>query len=151
MMTVSAATNFQEADGWRERNTPHEAPEHTEVEQVHTIRMQEFGINPEALSCYWHCCSHPGYVIVVTIAIAAAVREALPIAYTAPFPTKGATGLASNSQAWLRESRLQSPRHCSLGQRWRRSADLRCQWREGPTESMHVQACLAAVRVPIGG
>ena len=30
-------------------NAPHEAPERTEVEQVHTIRVQELGIDPEAL------------------------------------------------------------------------------------------------------
>ena len=87
-----------------ERNTLHEAPECTEGEQVHTICMQEFGIDPEALGRRWHCRSHPGHVIVVAITITAAVREALPIAYAMPFPTKGATGLASNSQAWLRES-----------------------------------------------
>ena len=53
----------------RERNTPHEAPERTEVEQVHTIYMQELGIDPEALGCHWRCRSHPGRVIVVAFAV----------------------------------------------------------------------------------
>ncbi len=30
-------------------NAPHEAPERTEVEQVHTIRAQVLGVDPEAL------------------------------------------------------------------------------------------------------
>ena len=30
-------------------NAPHEAPERTEVEQVHTIRAQVLGIDPEAV------------------------------------------------------------------------------------------------------
>jgi hypothetical protein len=96
------------------------------------------------------------------------------------FPAEGAAGLASNSQAWLREPRLQSPRHCSPGQRLRRNTDLRCPPREGPTEGvrrhawlprgdpdrghapaswprredphiLRAQACLAAARVPVGG
>jgi hypothetical protein len=51
----------------RETNAPHEASECTEVEQVHTIHMQELGINPKALSCYWHCHSHPDCIIVVDV------------------------------------------------------------------------------------
>jgi len=55
-------------DGERE-NAPHEAPERTEVEQVHAIRMQELGIDPEALGRRWCCRSHPGRVIVVAFAV----------------------------------------------------------------------------------
>jgi len=63
----------------------------------------------------WRCRSHSGRVTVV--AIAAAVGEALPAVDAALFPAEGATGLALNSQMWLREPRLKSPRHCSPGQR----------------------------------
>ena len=41
--------------------------------------------------------------------IAAAVGEALQATNAALFPAEGAAGLASNSQTWLREPRLQSP------------------------------------------
>ncbi|SRR6266851_665794 len=84
---------------------------------------------------HWHCHSHPWLchhyhicsgACVVVVVITAAVREALPAANTAPFPTEGAAGLALNLQAWLRELQLQSPRHCSLGQRLRWSSDPRC-------------------------
>jgi hypothetical protein len=128
-----------------------------------------------------HRCRIRGGARVVVVTIAAAVGETLPTANAAPFPAEGAAGLASNSQAWLREPRLQSPRHCSPGQRLRRSADPgfppredptegthRHAWlprrdpdrghapaswprREGPTEGVSAQACLAATRVPIGG
>ena len=99
----------------------------------------------------WRCHSHPGRVIVVAFAVvlalslsrcAAAVGETLPAANAAPFPAEGAAGLASNSQAWLREPRLQSPRHCSPGQRLRWSTDPRCPWREGPTEGTRKHAWL---------
>jgi hypothetical protein len=92
----------------------------------------------------WSCyrCRIRGGARAVAIAIAAAVGEALPAANAAPFPAKGATGLASNPQAWLRESRLQSPRHCSPGQRMRRSAVPRCPPREGSTEGVRRHAWL---------
>ncbi len=40
--------SFHDRDGWRE-NAPHEASERTEVEQVHIIRTQVLGVDPEAL------------------------------------------------------------------------------------------------------
>jgi hypothetical protein len=77
-------------------------------------------------SCHCHHI-HSGTCIAI-VAIAVAAREALPAANTTIFPTEGAVGLASNSQAWLREPQLQSPRHCSPGQRQRRNTDPRCPW-----------------------
>ena len=82
----------------------------------------------------WRCRSHSGRVAVV--AIAAAVGEALPAADAALFPAKGAAGLASNSQTWLREPQLKSPRHCSPGQRLKRNAGPRCPPRESPAEGV---------------
>jgi hypothetical protein len=76
----------------------------------------------------WHYRSHLGRIIVVTFGVVLA----LSLSQTRPqlgkhcqlqnatlFPAEGAAGLASNSQAWLREPRLQNPRHCSPGQRLR--------------------------------
>jgi len=64
-------------------------------------------------SCHY-CCICGGTCIVI-VAIAAAVGEALPAANAVLFPAEGAAGLALNSQVWLREPRLQSPRNCSPG------------------------------------
>jgi hypothetical protein len=84
----------------------------------------------------WSChryCIH-GRARVVVVAIVAAVREALSTTNTPCFPAEGAAGLASNSQAWLREPRLQSPRHCRAEAQLRWCADPRCPQREGPTK-----------------
>ena len=73
--------------------------------------------------CHHYRIHGGAHIVVVAITIVSAVREALPATNTAPFPAEGAAGLASNSQAWLREPRLQSPRHCSPGQGQRQSTD----------------------------
>ena len=50
-----------------------------------------------------HCCRICGGACIVTVVIMATVGEALPAANAMLFPAEGATGLASNLQAWLRE------------------------------------------------
>jgi hypothetical protein len=92
---------------------------------------------PQLLSWTSLALSHSRGARVVFVAIAAA--------NAALFPAEAATGLASNSQAWLRKPRQQSPRHC----RAEAGVDYRPKMptTRGPNGG-RAQACLAAARGP---
>jgi len=93
-----------------------------------------------------HCCRIHGGAHVAIVVIVTTVREALPTTMPPFSPAEGATGLALNLQAWLREPQLQSPRHCNLGQRQRQSTDPQMPIMRARQRVCTV--CLAAMRGP---